>query len=277
MQQAHDIFFRAAFPRRGVGLELRSAAYQTIRLVLGWRVKDQPIFRSVVEDAFGLEIGGPSGVFADSGALPLYRNIAKLDNCVFARKTVWEGDRAEARTFCFHPKKPQGFNFIREATDLSGIADQTYDFILSSHNLEHIANPLKALKEWIRVAKPGGAVIVVLPDYRRTFDHRRYPTPVDHMVEDLVRGVDESDQTHLDDVLRNHDLSRDPAAGDLRQFRERCLRNLETRCLHHHVFDDHNSKALLEAAGLLVLKVELVRPHHIVLLSRSKQGAHFPT
>ena len=242
-------------------------AIQIIRRATRRCVKSSSLFRAEVESKYGLEIGGPSGPFRDTGILPLYRYAAGLDNCVFAAETLWEGRRSEGQTFSYHPAKPNGFNFIREATDLYGVADHRYDFVLSSHNLEHIANPIRALKEWKRVVKAGGAIITVLPDYRHTFDHRRQPTTVRHMVEDYDSETKENDLTHLQEILELHDLSRDPKAGTLDQFHRRSLRNFENRTLHHHVFDKDNSRALLEAAGLSVELVELAKPHHIAILS----------
>jgi len=127
---------------------------------------------------------------------------------------------------------------------------------------------VKALKEWVRVVKPGGVVIVLLPDYRRTFDHRRKPTTVEHMLEDYELGRDERDLTHLEEILELHDISRDPAAGSAEHFRQRSLRNFENRSLHHHVFDERNSRQLLEAVGLTVEILELAKPHHIAILAR---------
>jgi SAM-dependent methyltransferase len=246
----------------------RGPAVRVARRVLGRYVKSQKQFRARIEDGFGLEVGGPSSVFRDDGALPLYRYVKGLDNCVYALETIWEGKRAEGPTFSYHPRKTSGVNFVREATNLHGIDDHGYDFVLSSHSLEHTANPVKALKEWIRVVKPGGPVIVVLPDYRHTFDHRRSPTPIEHMVEDCELRRDEKDLTHLDEILELHDLSRDPLAGSKDCFRQRSLRNFENRCLHHHVFDERNSRRLLEAAGLSVEVLELVKPFHIAVLAR---------
>lgn len=238
------------------------------RRVVNGRVRSRRLFRAEVEAKSGIEIGGPSAAFADFGELPLYRYLAELDNCVFAIETVWEGKRQEGGTFVYHPKKSTGLNCIREATDLYGIANEKYDFLLSSHNLEHISNPVKALREWMRVVKPGGPIIILLPYYRRTFDHRRQPTPVAHMMEDYDLDRSEDDLTHLNEILELHDLSRDPAAGSKDKFYERCIRNFENRCLHHHVFDENNSKELLQAVGLAVEVVELARPFHIVLLTR---------
>jgi SAM-dependent methyltransferase len=249
-------------------MKLPATITQCIRRVLYGRVRSRRLFQRKIVGKFGLEIGGPSSVFGDSGELPLYGFVAGLDNCVFAQETIWEGKRQQGHTFFYHRKKEKGFNFILEASDLSAIDDHKYDFLLSSHSLEHISNPVRALKEWIRVVKPEGTLIVLLPNYRRTFDHRRKPTSIAHMLEDYVLGRDESDLTHLSEILELHDLSRDPGAVSKEQFISRSHRNLENRCLHHHVFDEGNSKGLLEFVGLNVEVLELAKPFHIAILAR---------
>jgi SAM-dependent methyltransferase len=249
-------------------LPLPAPVVQVVRGLGNRRVASLAMFRAEVENKLGLEIGGPSGIFQDAGELPIYRYMAGLDNCVFSGETIWEGRREQGRTFFYHPRKGKGFNFIREATDLHDIPNHGYDFVLSSHSLEHTANPIQALKEWMRIVKPRGAIVVVVPDYRYTFDHRRRPTPVEHMLDDYNRGTDEKDTTHLSEILKLHNLALDPAAGSLDNFRNRSLRNFENRCLHHHVFDPGNSRRLFEASGLTVEVQEIVKPHNIVLLAR---------
>src|ERR1700692_473036 len=63
---------------------------------------------------------------------------------------------------------------------LSGLADERQDFVIASHLLEHLANPLAQLEEIHRVLKPGGVVLVLLPDRRHTFDRKRSATPLAH-------------------------------------------------------------------------------------------------
>jgi SAM-dependent methyltransferase len=250
-------------------LPLPSPLMRIMRRVLKRRcVSELKLFRIEVENKVGLEIGGPSGIFRDGGELPIYQYIAGLDNCVFSAETIWEGKRPAGRSFFYQSGKGKGFNFIREATNLGDIAAHAYDFVLSSHSLEHIANPIKALGEWTRVVKPRGALILILPDYRRTFDHRRRPTPVEHMIEDFERGTDETDLTHLAEILELHDLVLDPGDESKDGFHQRSLRNFENRCLHHHVFDERNSRQLLETAGLRVEVQELIKPFHIISLAR---------
>jgi SAM-dependent methyltransferase len=51
-----------------------------------------------------------------------------------------------------------------DAQLLSGIQADSVDFIVSSHCLEHLLDPYEGLKNWIRVLKPGGHLIITIPD-----------------------------------------------------------------------------------------------------------------
>jgi SAM-dependent methyltransferase len=225
-------------------------------------------FRARVRGYKGLEIGGPSPFFRTF--LPIYECVESLDNCVFANTTIWEGEIKEP--FEYYPGRRAGRNFIADGRDLGKFADSSYDFVLSCHNLEHIANPVRALKEWIRVTKPGGSIILVLPDCRRTFDHRRSPTPVQHMLDDYATDVGEDDRTHLEEILAKHDLRKDVGAGSWEDFRRRSLNNLQYRALHHHVFDVQNTRELLNAVDLQVEVVVTALPHHIAALTLVGHG-----
>jgi len=221
---------------------------------------------SLVTNRAGLEIGGPSAVFRERFApLPIYGQVASLDNCNFSPTTVWA---THADSYTFSSRKAPGRIIISDASDLACVADASYDFILSSHNLEHIANPVKAIKQWQRVTRPRGGLILVLPDHTKTFDHRREPTTVEHMLADFDQDTQEDDLTHLSEILELHDLSMDPQAGSPEHFRQRSLDNFTNRCLHHHVFNQTNSRLLLSRLGMTVLAVESVPPHHIFLLAR---------
>jgi SAM-dependent methyltransferase len=214
----------------------------------------------------GLEIGGPSAVLKAGGPLPLYDHIGSLDNCDFSASTTWAEHATE---FIFSPHKPAGKNIFCDGSQLTPVADACYDFVFSSHNLEHFANPAKALLEWKRVMRPGGALVLILPFYQRTFDHRRIPTSVAHMMDDLQNNTAEDDLTHLPEILERHDLERDPPAGSLDNFRRRSLDNFNNRCLHHHVFDDRNSRELLEALGFKVLTVDIDQSINLCLLAQT--------
>ena len=46
--------------------------------------------------------------------------------------------------------------------------DHTLDYVVASHVLEHVANPIAALAECYRVIRPGGILYLVVPDRRAT-------------------------------------------------------------------------------------------------------------
>lgn len=224
--------------------------------------------KSVFERGIGLEIGGPSSIFDSRGSIPVYPVAAHIDNCNFGGSTVWEGSIREGNTFVFDQQKSPGRQYVIEASHLYGINDASYDYVLSSHCIEHLANPLLGLSEWIRVLKEGGLLVLVVPHKDGSFDHRRPVTSMNHLVQDLLDHTDETDQTHLDEILRLHDLSMDSGSKDFKTFESRSNRNTENRCLHHHVFDARLAIDMLDYMRLQLLAVEIFRPFHIVLVAK---------
>lgn len=186
----------------------------------------------------GLEVGGLSRMFNEGAAIPLYPIINDLDGCNFSSKTLWEDGLKEGRNYNFFSNK-FGYQYICEATELaSRMPANKYDFIISSNCLEHIANPLKAISQYLSVLKIGGILLLALPKKEVTFDHKRSVTLYEHLYEDFENDIKEDDLSHLDEILIYHDLALDPPAGDIYQFKERSLKNFENRGLHHHIFDD---------------------------------------
>jgi SAM-dependent methyltransferase len=51
-----------------------------------------------------------------------------------------------------------------DAQLMTDVPDCTFDFLYSSHCLEHLDDPVVALFNWVRVVKPGGHLIVSVPD-----------------------------------------------------------------------------------------------------------------
>jgi SAM-dependent methyltransferase len=80
---------------------------------------------------------------------------------------------------------------------LQAVRSESLDFLVASHILEHLANPLRILIDIYRVLKPGGVLLILLPDRRKTFDQGRDPTSLDHIISDFEMGMVEVDDEHL--------------------------------------------------------------------------------
>ncbi len=190
----------------------------------------EQILKLLSENKNGVEIGGPSG----QGQI-LYKNANNLDNVVWSKDTVWYN---QEETYNFFPGK-NGKIIINDATDISAVKDKTYDFLFASHCLEHIANPLRAIKEWLRIVKHEGLIVIIVPEKSCCFDHKRSYSKFNTLLSQYEKNVNEDDLSTLEEILELHDLSLDPGAPqDPLKFKERCLDNFNNRCLHHYVYND---------------------------------------
>ena len=52
---------------------------------------------------------------------------------------------------------------LKDGGDAYNLPDGTYDYIFSSHCLEHLHDPVKALLHWKTRIKPGGVLFLYLP------------------------------------------------------------------------------------------------------------------
>jgi SAM-dependent methyltransferase len=233
------------------------------------RLRAYELCRPLVEERRGLEIGGPSAIFDRDGVLPLYPLFGRLDNCDFAGDTIWHGPTTEASPFHYDRERPPGRRFIRDATSLGEFDVPPYDVVLSSHTLEHIANPLLALSEWKRILGGHGHLVLVVPHHENTFDHRRPVTTLDHIEADRARATAEDDPTHIHEFVELCDLSRVPEPLTRRALELRTREQLTNRSVHHHVFDTELVVRLLDRAGYRLLWVETALPFHIVVVARA--------
>jgi len=51
-----------------------------------------------------------------------------------------------------------------DAQELVGIPPECFDWVYSSHCLEHLASPWRAMRRWWEVLRPGRPLLVVVPD-----------------------------------------------------------------------------------------------------------------
>lgn len=73
-----------------------------------------------------------------------------------------------------------------DARDLHWFSSNALDWLYSSHVLEDFENTAAVLNEWIRVVKPGGHIVLYLPDEQTYREHCRKQgkPPNEHHIHD---------------------------------------------------------------------------------------------
>jgi len=70
-------------------------------------------------------------------------------------------------------KDADGYDFEHgNAQYLKGIKDNSYDFVYSSHTIEHLPDPAVGVKNWFRVLKPGCYLTIYLP-HRELYEKKK--------------------------------------------------------------------------------------------------------
>jgi SAM-dependent methyltransferase len=222
---------------------------------------------SIFSNANGIEIGGPSDIFKKTGPIPIYELVANIDNINFSDKTFW-GDISSGNNFKYNDQKQNGKQFITDATDLSMIGDNTYDFLLTSHVLEHIANPIKALYEWKRVIKKEGHLLIILPSMNHTFDWKRKLTELSHIIDDYKNNMQENDETHFEEIIKMHDVEKDTTVSSYEEHVRRTKNNYSSRIVHHHTFNMNLLKSLLEYCTFEIIDAQFIAPYNLVVIAK---------
>lgn len=250
--------------------ELKNELEKEFRKYFPKRILKASLYIDKFKGLSGIEIGGPSFAFTQKGFIPIYKHIKALDGCNFSADTVWEGKIKSGNTYQFENKV--GYQYILDGSALTEIKDEQYDFVLSCHNLEHIANPIKALKEWRRVIKPNGYLLMILPHKDKTFDHKRPITSLEHILEDYHNNTPETDATHFKEVLKLHDITRDAGVQSQEDLIERTSKNIDNRCIHHHVFNSALAAKIVDHVGFKILELTPFSPCHIIVLSQKSDS-----
>src|SRR5262249_20386798 len=88
-------------------------------------------------------------------------------------------------------------DILDEGATLATIPDESQDFVIANHFLEHVQDPIGTIKRHLQVLKPGGILFLGLPDRRVTFDRRRPVTPLEHLYRDHAEGPAWSFHEHV--------------------------------------------------------------------------------
>ena len=94
---------------------------------------------------------------------------------------------------------------VRSMGEVLPFKNEVFDFIVSHHSLEHMRDTEKTLREWLRVLKLGGKIVIVMPDKRCPYykdpSHVSECTPQEFR--DVLKRIENIKIAELD-TLQNH-------------------------------------------------------------------------
>lgn len=177
------------------------------------------------------------------GALNARLDVPESVKVTYADVDGSEGLAAAATQMYGHVTAP---SIIADIQTMDAIGDASLDFVIANQVIEHVENPLRALRTISRVLRPGGIGFITLPDRRFTFDRRRSVTPLSHLIKDDVDGPEWGRKEHYDDWV-HHAEGLDGRARD-----ERVAQMLsENANIHFHVWDyDTMAQMFTHAAAM---------------------------
>lgn len=118
---------------------------------------DSALAHKLLDGKRGIEIG------------PSAHNPFNLCTVNVGHDTAGSVYEKEERDLCGEVAR---IHFVCDAWDLP-FKDNTCDFVLASHVLEHCYDVIGTINEWLRVVKPGGLVFIIFPHKDRMFDKDR--------------------------------------------------------------------------------------------------------
>lgn len=144
----------------------------------------------------GIEFGGTTELFYEPRNNMMLYPFVKLDGA-----NIFDDNHFnDLSGYDFNYFYGVGKRYNVDASDEEGIKNinKKYDFIVTSHVIEHMANPIKSIELWKKhILNDGGYILTIIPYYKECFDRNRPLTTIEHLIEDYQNNVDESDTTHI--------------------------------------------------------------------------------
>ncbi|MBX7158335.1 MAG: class I SAM-dependent methyltransferase [Verrucomicrobiae bacterium] len=123
-------------------------------------------------------------------------------------------------------------DLVDDGERLAKVADESCDFVIANHMIEHCRNPIGAIFHMLRVLKLEGVLYLAIPDKRFTFDKDRKITPFEHLKRDYEVGPEVSDREHYEEWLRVIEQVKDPE-----KLQRRIGKYIEKKVnIHFHVW-----------------------------------------
>ena len=130
-----------------------------------------------------------------------------------------------------------------DKSGLSVFEENSQDFVIINHVLEHLFDPVFAIRECFRVLKRGGTLVASVPDKRFTFDKNRTVTTDVEIFERIRRIPKIPTPEDYEDLLRNvhPELLNEP-----QHVRQKALEGFLVRREHLNIWTDNSFKSFFD-------------------------------
>ncbi len=129
---------------------------------------------------------------------------------------------------------------VENGETLESFRAGSLNFVVANHFMEHTEDPIRTIKNHLRVLKDDGILYYAIPDRRYTFDIDRAATPLNHLVEDHAKGAEKSRRKHFEEWVEH--VEKVPASK--RAERVKYLLEIDYS-IHFHVWTPLEFSAFL--------------------------------
>jgi SAM-dependent methyltransferase len=135
--------------------------------------RTQELLKHIAKGHRGIEIGPYHNPLA-----PRRRGFNSIVLDVFDTEELRHRAKEDPNIPDEHRALIEDVNLLGSATDIAALVSDQYgseqfDYIISSHNFEHLPNPIKFLQGCEQILKPGAILSMAIPDKRYCFDFYR--------------------------------------------------------------------------------------------------------
>lgn len=162
---------------------------------------------------------------------------------------------------------------IDDGERLLRFENESLDFIIANHMIEHCENPIATLLRFFEVLKPQGMLYLAIPDKRFSFDRDRPITPLRHLLDDYERGPEISRDAHFREWAEIVQGIRDP---EQLEKQVQVLREMNYS-IHFHVWTQREMMELFDHLRSRVeFEIEAFLRHDTECIFLLRKGAFRP-
>ncbi len=141
-------------------------------------------------------------------------------------------------------------DIVGDVENLSALADESEDFVIANHVIEHCEDPVGTIRGFCRLLRSDGVIFLAVPDKRESgIDQGRPLTTIDHLIQDHELGPSFSRRGHYIEFAEFVDGK---SGQDL--YLHAYASDAGNRTLHFHVW---TAETFLEFMSVIIKRYRL--------------------